>query len=248
MHRFYLPPSAVRDDLLRLSDAEAHHAIHVVRVRLGERVVVMDGVGHELLCEVTGTGRHQVDLAVRQRVELPRLPFRLTLLQAITKAKSMDLIIQKATELGAARVVPIVSERSVARPDPDHPTRKVEQWRAVAIEAIKQCGAPWLPELDAPVPPAAFVAARPPCAVMLLASLQPGARHPRECLRAAREQGQMPPNDVAVWVGPEGDFTPAELQTIQSAGAQPIRLGPLVLRSETAALYCLAFLSYELQG
>jgi 16S rRNA (uracil1498-N3)-methyltransferase len=231
-----------------LSDAEAHHALHVVRVRIGQRVVVLDGAGHELLCEVIDAGRHHVDLALRQRNDLPRLPFRIALLQAITKAKSMDLIIQKATELGATRIVPILSERSVARPDADDSARKLEKWRAVAIEALKQCGAPWLPQIEAPLTPAAFLAQTPRIPLMLLASLQPGARPPREQLCAAREQRRMPPNDVAVWIGPEGDFTPAELQMIQSAGALPITLGPLVLRSETAALYCLSFLSYELQS
>ena len=97
MHRFYLPPQAIREGRLRLCDAEAHHALHVVRVRIGERVIVMDGAGHELLCDVTGTGRHHVDLALRQSSDLPRLPYRLTLIQAIAKARSMDLIIQKAT-------------------------------------------------------------------------------------------------------------------------------------------------------
>ena len=248
MHRFYLPPQAIREGRLRLCDAEAHHALHVVRVRIGERVIVMDGAGHELLCDVTGTGRHHVDLALRQSSDLPRLPYRLTLIQAIAKARSMDLIIQKATELGAARIVPILSERSVARPEAEESARVVDKWRAVAIEALKQCGAPWLPEIEAPATPSAFLATQPRFSLMLLASLQPGARHPREHLRAARQDGPAPPDDVAVWVGPEGDFTPAELQSIQSAGALPITLGPLVLRSETAAFYCLSFLSYELQS
>ncbi len=248
MHRFYLPPPAAAGNCLRLSDAEAHHALHVVRVRIGERVIVMDGAGRELLCEVTGTGRHHVDLALLQSTTLPRLPYRITLIQAIAKARSMDLIIQKATELGAARIVPILSERSVVRPDAEESERVVDKWRTVAIEALKQCGAPWLPEIDAPRSPSDFLDQSPRFSLMLLASLQPGARHPRECLDTARPDPSKPPRDVAVWVGPEGDFTPAELQRIQSAGALPITLGPLVLRSETAAVYCLSFLSYELQA
>jgi len=215
---------------------------------VGERAVVLDGAGQERLCEVTATGRHRVELVVRQQISQPRLSFRITLLQAITTARSMDLLIQKATELGAARLQPLWSERSVPRPDPGEPERHLEKWRATAIEALKQCGAPWLPEIDPPVSPGAWLARAPRVSLMLLASLQPGARHPRAVLDGARGAGRMPPNDVAVWIGPEGDFTPAELQAIQSAGGEPITLGPLVLRSETAALYSLSFLAYELQA
>jgi len=247
MRRFYLAPSAAREDRLRLSPTEAHHALHVVRVRAGERVVVMDGLGHELLCEVAAAGRHSVELVVRQRTAWPRLPLQITLVQAITKAKSMDLIVQKATELGLARLVPILSERSVPRPSADDPARLVEKWRAIAIDALKQCGTPWLPEIDPPLTLSAFLARRPQFPLMLLASLERGSPHPREILRAAGGEGGKPPNEIAVWIGPEGDFTPDELQAVRSAGAQPITLGPLVLRSDTAAVYCLSFLSYELQ-
>lgn len=182
-----------------------------------------------------------------QRHDCPPLPCRLTLIQAITKQWSMDLIVQKATELGAARIVPILSERSVPRIDPAEGARKVEKWRALAVEAIKQCGTPWLPQIDLPNTPTAFLAKGTPSPLTLLASLQPGARHPSEPLAAHAEEHGAPARDVAVWVGPEGDFTPAELNQIRSAGAHPISLGPLVLRSETAAIYCLSVLAYELQ-
>ena len=248
MHRFYLPPSDCQDNTIALTGAEAHHALSVLRLGPGERVVVLDGAGHELLCDVRATAGGRVDLAVQQRHPLTSLPCRLTLIQAMTKPKSMEIIVQKATELGATRLVPVLSERSVAQLDGEAAGRKTEKWRAIAIEAIKQCGSPWLPAIDEPVKPGVFLARGERFDLTLLASLQPGAMHPREVLQAYQAEHGRPPRQLAVWVGPEGDFTPAELGAIRGSGAQPVTLGPLVLRSETAAIYCLSFLSYELQA
>jgi len=248
MHRFYLAPDECLGSALTLRGAEAHHARRVLRLKSGERVVVLDGNGREYLCEVAGLARDSVNLLVRQTNLLPQPPWRLTLIQAVTKAKSMELIVQKAAELGAWRIVPIVSERSVPHLLAETTARKVEKWQAIAVEAIKQCGSPWLPHIEAPRTPQAQLARNEGFDLALLASLQPGSRHPRDCFRAYFAERRQPPRSVAVWVGPEGDFTPAELHAIKSGGALPITLGPLVLRSETAAIYCLSALSYELQA
>ncbi len=248
MHRFYLPPEACQGPTLTLREREAHHAAQVLRLRAGERAVVLDGAGHEFLCEVTAVTRQAVALAVRQTQTLPRLPYELTLIQAVTKAKSMEMIVRKATELGAAGLVPILSERSVPHFPAAQAEEKVAKWQVVALEAIKQCGTTWLMRIEPPRTPQAFLAQPHRFDLVLLASLQPGSRHPRARLADYLAEHPRPPAKVAVWVGPEGDFTPAELAAIQAAGAFPISLGPLILRSETAALYCLAVLGYELQA
>src|SRR5690348_4073454 len=100
MHRFYLPASLTQNSTLTLTEGEAHHALHVLRIQEGERVVILDGAGHELLCEVGQVGRANVSLKVLQKHTQAALPYRLTLAQAVTRAKTMDLIVQKATELG----------------------------------------------------------------------------------------------------------------------------------------------------
>ena len=158
MHRFYLPPAQSQGDQLTLADGEAHHALHVVRVRRGERVVVLDGVGHELLCEVRDTDRHTVTLTVTQRNSIPPLPYRLLLAQAVTKGKTMDVIVQKATELGVHRIIPILSERSVPHVEEESAPAKVEKWEVAAIDAVKQCGSAWLPQIDFPLMVQAFLA------------------------------------------------------------------------------------------
>jgi len=248
MHRFYLPPAQSRDDTLFLTGGEAHHAMHVLRLRQGERVVVLDGAGQELLCEALKPGPHSVQLAVVQRNTVPPLPCQITLLQAVPKGKIIEGIIQKATELGAHRIVPLLSDRVTARLDEESAADKAEKWRTTAIEAIKQCGSAWLPEVDAPVTPKEYLARGEKFELPLIASLQDDRRHPRDYFKTFQDEKGRLPKTVCVWVGPEGDFTPAEMSAAKSAGALPITLGRLVLRSETAAIYCLSILNYELQS
>ena len=162
MHRFYLPPAQSRDDTLFLTGGEAHHAMHVLRLRQGERVVVLDGAGQELLCEALKPGPHSVQLAVVQRNRVHPLPCQITLLQAVPKGKIIEGIIQKATELGAHRIVPLLSDRVTARLDEESAADKAEKWRTVAIEAIKQCGSAWLPQVASACRPClACVTTRP---------------------------------------------------------------------------------------
>jgi len=248
MHRFYLAPDQCREPSLRLADREARHAIHVLRLRRGERVAVLDGAGNEFLCEVKNLEREAVQLAVVHQQFVPPLPCQVTLLQAIPKGKLFESIIQKATELGVARIVPILSERVVAQLDEETRPQKADKWRHVAVEAIKQCGSPWLPQIESPVTPKQFLARKEKIELPLIASLQDDRRHPRECFREFQAAHGRMPDSVCVWIGPEGDFTPAEINAIKTEGALPITLGRLVLRSETAAVYCLSILNYELQS
>jgi 16S rRNA (uracil1498-N3)-methyltransferase len=248
MHRFYLPPEECRDNTAILSERETHHALHVLRIRAGERLVVLDGAGHELLCEAQKPERDQMKLAIVQRNAVPPLPFQVTLLQAIPKGKVMENIVQKATELGAHRIVPLLSDRVAMQLDDEGAATKAEKWRLAAIEAVKQCGSAWLPEIEAPLTPKEYLGRGEKFDLSLAASLQNDRRHPREYFKTFYQEKKRPPRTVCVWVGPEGDFTPAEMSTIKSAGALPITLGPLVLRSDTAAIYSLSVLNYELQS
>ena len=248
MHRFHLPPDQCREPILSLAGREAHHALHVLRVRRGESVAVLDGAGREFLCEVQDLGRDSLSLSVvKERVE-PPLPCRLTLLQAVPKGKLLESIIQKATELGAARIVPLLAERVAVRVDDEAVLQKGQKWQQVAVEAIKQCGAVWLPRVETPITPAAFLAGRDDSELALLGSLQSDSRHPRQYLEAFRASHGRLPASVSVWIGPEGDFTDGEISAIQAGGAFPITLGRLVLRTETAAIYCLSFLNYEISA
>ena len=248
MHRFHLPPERCRGSTLALSDAEAHHAARVLRVQSGERVTVLDGAGGEFLCEVGAVTKREVTLRVVERKVQPKPPLQVTMLLAIPKGKIIESIIEKATELGAHRIVPLLTERVTTRLNEASAADKGAKWQHVAVEAIKQCGAAWLPKVEAPVTLQDYLTRGERFELALVGALQGEARHPREWLREHETRHRSKPCDVAVWIGPEGDFTQEELAAIQNAGAKPITLGPLVLRVETAAIYCLSFLNYELRA
>jgi len=248
MHRFYLPPEQCQEPSLLLTGREAHHAQHVVRVRRGERVAVLDGAGHEFLCEVQGYDRDKVRLALIEKRFQPSPSCRITLLQAVPKGRIMEAIIQKATELGVFRIVPLLSERVVPQIEDETGVHKAEKWRLAAIEAIKQCGSAWLPEVEPPLTLNRFLAQTERFEMSLIASLQSGSRPARDYFRAFHAKLGRMPQSVSSWIGPEGDFTPAETELIKAKGVLPITLGRLILRTETAAIYCLSVLNYELQS
>src|SRR5205823_2614661 len=137
------------------------------------------------------------------------------------KGKIMDWIVQKATELGAFRIVPLLSERVVTKLSKKDSKDRSEKWQLIAIESIKQCGSPWLPQIEAPITPGQFLARNEKFELPLLASLQADARHPREHFGAFQQQHNRFPETICIWVGPEGDFAPAELEAIRSARALP---------------------------
>ena len=126
--------------------------------------------------------------------------------------------------------------------------KKIEKWQTAALEAAKQCGNAFLPEVTPVQNAAAFIAAARDYDLKLIASLHPGAKSLKTVLTAFRTAQNRAPEKVLWLVGPEGDFTPAEMSMAQSAGFEPVTLGPLVLRCETAAIYALSILSYELQN
>lgn len=248
MHRFYLPPEECRTGPLILAGREAHHALRVLRLRRGDRVTVLNGVGGEFICEVETYDRDKLQLGIVEQKAFPAPPCQITLLQALPKGKIIESIIQKATELGATRIVPLLTERVVTDIDEKHADRKAGKWQQVAIEAIKQCGMPWLPRVEAPGTLPGFLGGSECFEMRLVAALQPGAQHPRTYFKRFELEHGRKPRSVCVWVGPEGDFTPEEVSTVLASGALPITLGKLVLRVETAATYCLSIINYEIQS
>lgn len=242
---FYVPAEADPVEI-HLGPEESHHLVAVNRCGRGDPVVVFDGRGHEWLTECMDASKGGALLRVKSaRPAAPR-PHEITLAQALPKGATMDDIVRQATEIGAARVVPLLSERTQVHLDAERQDRKLEKWRVAAIEAAKQCGNPWLPEI-APIERFdAFVAAAKGHDLKLVASLHGGATTLKQALAHHRARAGGPPRHAVWLVGPEGDFSPTEMTAAITAGFQPITLGPLVLRSDTAACYALSILSYEL--
>jgi 16S rRNA (uracil1498-N3)-methyltransferase len=245
MHRFYLPPESWNTDALTLTGSEAHHCRNVLRLESGDKVVLFDGRGRELTAEIT-SGSPELALRKLHEAQTPPLRCQITLGQAIPKGKNMDLIVQKAVEIGAAEIAPILSDRTVVRLDEESAASKQAKWQTVAIEAAKQCGQNWLPRVHVPQSMAQFFQQPRRFDLQLIGSLQSDAVHLKKILAEYSAEHGDRPTSVLMLVGPEGDFTPAELSLARSHGCRPITLGPIVLRVETASIYCLSVLSYEL--
>ena len=243
MPRFYVPPHAWNPDKLALDQSEAHHALDVLRMKAGDRATLFNGQGAEATVEFATVEKGRIALKKISVSKSEPLACRITLGQAIPKGKNMDLIVEKATELGAAAIAPLLSERTVVRCDESEALSKRDKWQRVAIEAAKQCGQNWLPTVAKPRTPKELFQSGEKYDLMLIASLQSDSRHLKQILA---EAGPKRPTDVLILVGPEGDFTPAEVNLAINAGCRPITLGPIILRSETAAIYCLSVLSHEL--
>jgi 16S rRNA (uracil1498-N3)-methyltransferase len=241
--------------LIVLPAGESHHLVTVNRARPGDTVVAFNGHGTEWTCELTEARKAGVSLRVTATHTRAPLPCAITLAQALPKGGVMDDIIRHATELGAARIVPLSTERTQVHLDGDRSDKKIEKWRVGALEAAKQCGNPFLPEITAVRTLAEFLAGvldadtadtvTAKTVLKLVASLHPGAQSLKAALTQFKATHGTAPT-AAIWmVGPEGDFSPAEMQAAVTAGFIPVTLGPLVLRCDTAATAALAVLAYE---
>jgi 16S rRNA (uracil1498-N3)-methyltransferase len=246
MHRFYIAPENWNSDALVLRGTEAHHARDVLRMKCGDRAVLFNGQGREITTEIVDLAKGEVRLRKLHEAQTPPLRCRITLGQAIPKGKNMELIVQKAVEIGAAEIAPLISERTIVDLDKKEAEQKQAKWQQIAIEAAKQCGQNWVPQVHAPQKLKDFFSHPGNFDLRLIGSLQPDAIQLKKILADYAEQHSARPRTVLMMVGPEGDFTPAELALAKSHGCLPITLGPIILRVETATIYCLSVLSYEL--
>ncbi len=240
MHRCLVKTEELLADAFTLGRDEARHLQTVLRVKPGERVTLFDSQGRTRDAVITSAERHGLSLTAEAAVQVHPCPScTLTLFACVSKGSRMDWTVEKAVELGVGCIVPVISDRTIVRLDADDGIAKAARWSRVAEEAARQCGATWLPVI---LPPSPFKTCLPivtQTAPVFVAALTPAAKPLREALAAHAE----PPPRAGWFVGPEGDFTPAELDALLAAGAIPVSLGQQVLRAETACLYGLCALN-----
>ena len=231
--RIHLPGKLAPGAIIDLPQAAAHHLLHVLRVAVGDDVVVFDS-GVEFAAAIARIDKHGVTVKLAAGNAVDReSPLACVLAQAISSGERMDITLQKAVELGIAGVQPLYSERSVVRLDAERAGKRAAHWRQVLIAACEQCGRNIVPELAAPLPVNDWLGALPAAGVgELRVLLSP---------HAGTRLAELPrPRRVMLLAGPEGGFTAVEADFAQRRGFIALRLGPRVLRTETAALAALA--------
>ncbi len=230
----YFVETPIASDRATLGGAEAHHLMHVMRVKRGSRLVLFDGSGAEYSAAVEKVGRSEIELNILVRTEVDReLPLKITLGAALPKGDRQKWLVEKTVELGVAKLIPLKTEHAVAQPV----EQALDRLRRAVVEASKQCGRNRLMEIRRPQNWADFVehSAAEPC--RLLAHPQ-GFHHRGGPLPHAK-----PPKCVLLAVGPEGGFSPHEIAVAVAAGWHTIDLGRRILRIETAALLLTAMVT-----
>ena len=235
--RLFVPGERLDGPRLTLTGPEHRHIGLVLRARPGDALTLFDGAGGEVEAEVIRVDRTETELALGARRVVAGPAASLTLFCAVPRGPRMDFLVQKTSELGVARIVPVVTERSVARPGAEGTDGKRARWERIAREAARQCGRADLPLVDPPVALAEALAG-PHLPTRRLALFE-GERS--RSLRAALEGTQ--PAATALLVGPEGGFAPAELAVARAAGFEAVGLGERILRVETAAIVAVALVA-----
>ncbi len=235
--RIHLAAALAEGARFALEPRTSLHLTRVLRLKAGAPLVVFDGAGHEHAATLATPRGESVEVLVgAARVAQPVSPLAITLAQGVSRGERMDYALQKATELGVGQIAPLFCERSVVKLDGAQAERKLEHWRGVAIAAAEQCGRADLPELLAPRRLADHLAAsRSAGSALLRLVLDPQATLTPRQLAAGIAS-------VEILIGPEGGLTDEELQLARLAGYTGLRLGPRVLRTETAAAAAIAAL------
>ncbi len=237
MYHFFAPSENAESGHIRISGRDVRHITQVLRLRAGDRIVVSDGQDRDSLCEITETGPDFVYCQVLPAtLSDTECPVRLHLFQGLPKADKMEMIIQKAVELGASSIVPVEMKRCVVRLEEKKKSAKAERWQRIAESAAKQSGRRIIPDVERPVTFAEAVDKAKAMTKILVP--YEGA----ENISATRKYlAEVPKgSDCAIFIGPEGGFEAEEIDRLKAAGAKILTLGPRILRTETAGMAMLA--------
>lgn len=247
MHHFFVDPDHVRDGRIWLDGPDVNHMKNVLRIKPGEEVLISDGTGNDYTCRVTSLEAEGVEACIQSvNQEGRELPSRIWLFQGLPKSDKMELIIQKAVELGAFRIVPLATKHAVVKLDGKKEAAKVARWQAIAQSAAKQSKRSVMPQVMGvmDLEQAFDYMEKNGFAVRLLAY-----EHEDGMAGSRQELSRIAPGqDIAVLIGPEGGFDEKEMELALEKGVRPVSLGKRILRTETAGLAMLSVIMMRLEG
>ncbi|MCI8556292.1 MAG: 16S rRNA (uracil(1498)-N(3))-methyltransferase [Lachnospiraceae bacterium] len=244
MHRFFADPSQIREKDIILTGTDVNHIRNVLRMRSGQEVLISDGQGADYRCQLNEIGEDAVTASIMWRLDgNAELPSRITLFQGLPKGDKMEFIIQKCVELGAVKIVPVQTRRTVVKLDARKEQARRKRWMGISESAAKQSGRGIVPEIARVMDFfEALEEARHLDVCLIPYELARGIEHTREVCTAIK-----PGQSVGIFIGPEGGFEEDEVSKAMKAGAVPVTLGKRILRTETAGMALISVLAYLLE-
>jgi 16S rRNA (uracil1498-N3)-methyltransferase len=245
MQHFFVTPDQVSGQKIYIEGSDVNHMKNVLRMKVGEEVEISDGNNHRYLCSIESFETESIVLEIEEELNVDtELPSKIYLFQGLPKSDKMELIIQKAVELGVYEVIPVVTKRAVVKLDAKKADKKVSRWNEIAKSAAKQSGRGLVPEVASVVDyKTALKHAKELDVVLIPYELAEGMEATRKVIEAIR-----PGQSIGIFIGPEGGFEKEEVLLALEEGAKEITLGKRILRTETAGLTTLSILMYHLEN
>lgn len=246
MYQFFVEPGQIQGRRIIITGSDVNHIRNVLRLKPGEEIAVSNGTdGREYRCGIESFTEDEVICSLRfVKEDGVELPSRIFLFQGLPKADKMELIVQKAVELGAYEVIPVAARRCVVRLDEKKAASRISRWQGIAEAAAKQSRRGIIPQVHPVMNMREAVAYARTMEVKLIPyELAENMGHTKEVLEAVK-----PGTDIAVFIGPEGGFEQEEIELAMAAGIEPVTLGRRILRTETAGLTVLSWLMYHLES
>jgi 16S rRNA (uracil1498-N3)-methyltransferase len=247
MQRYFIPPERLVSGKAVIEGNDARHLALVMRARVGDRIVVSDGRGRTVLAEIAELDKTKVTATVIEPLPADAEPaVHVWIAQSLPKGDKMETVIQKCTEIGATRIIPFLSERTVVRYNPPAEEKRLQRWRKIAKEAAEQAHRDKVPEIEAPMTWKQLLqAASDADAALFCYERENGRTIGEQLKRLFSREAEKPVRTVLIVVGPEGGFTEREAREAEAAGIVPVSMGRRILRAETAGMVALACILYE---
>lgn len=245
MHHFFVTPEQVREENIIIEGSDVNHIKNVLRMKVGEELEISDGNNKKYLCEIESMSSDEVCAIIKEELNVDtELPSKIYLFQGLPKSDKMELIVQKAVELGVFEIIPVATKRVVVKLDDKKASKKIERWQAIAESGAKQSGRNVIPEVKKVMAFKEAVQYAKSLDILLVPyELAEGMAETKTLISNIK-----PGQSVGFFIGPEGGFETSEVEYAIENGAKAITLGKRILRTETAGLTTLSILMYHLES